>query len=438
VISNILIFSDYSGGAMVRWDSPKLNPSNRIYYRLGVNVYRAYGKDDYDLLNPSAVITTTSYTDNRVPLLKTIHPVSIQQLSKSEWQLELNDIPVSHDYPFTPAEQIGNLNATDDLIVAYTGYGNPGRIPVTKIKQTKIIISDYYKLEIPKYEFSLSILSKNISEYDISYYSKTDFRDHNIQLGYMLGLVVVSDGTMSPIGGGAVVPSGDPVEIWRSDITYAVSEPMDYIWSTAAFYNLWLYNHVCEPVYLLQRKYTGQYCPDCIEQLNNSGVAKADCPVCFGTGILGGYGTAMAIKITPMEFTRTKEISAGGHRDIGDTTVECLYPVLINVEDILIRQNGDRYVVNGVEYAGPRGDPMIQNLDVSIIPRGDLRYLASITSKDRVWSRNDIPDWLEQKTKTRDSHIERDTAGKYGDGLRTEGDETLNTYDAIKDFPELN
>jgi hypothetical protein len=81
---------------------------------------------------------------------------------------------------------------------------------------------------------------------------------------------------------------------------------------------------------------------------------------------------------------------------------------------------------------------MVQTLGLVILPHSDLRYKVPVISLDRVWSRTDIPDWLEQKTKTRDSFVERTTTGDAGDGQNLVGDESLNTYESVKMFPEAN
>ena len=173
--------------------------------------------------------------------------------------------------------------------------------------------------------------------------------------------------TVVPVGadGKPVRPpglQGDVINIMEVD-------KMDWIFAEEVRRNLWEFELSGEPAHLLLHKTRGVPC-GCL----TAGQARTGCPICYETGIVGGYYPALDFSfIDPDTGTSTETLEGG--RKVTRTSRSYLGPnPWIQAGDLIIRKNGERLVISNPTYKSPRGVLLQQEFDVNLLPPGDTRY----------------------------------------------------------------
>ena len=385
-LGNIVVFSTFDRGCSIRWDPPYLNPENAGYVLSGVNVYRAFSSDDKVLLTPAPVGEIT-YTDTRGPELVTDNSPTIKELAEGTYEITLAYPPHQSSYPYGAMDSGGNANATNDLVISYTD-GETIRIPVYRVSGNRVLFRRKASVSLPKVALSFNLTNPDFENFSVSYYRLLSYETANVPPGYILSLV-----------------DGESTEIWFSPIVYAQAAMGSWIWTEAKRRSQWLYDHFGERVMVLKQKHAGETCPACREQMADYG-PNPKCTNCYGTGITGGYSSPIHTVIVPPEYSRDLELKERGLIESGHSSAETLSEVLFTNGDVLIRQNGERFVIVSVQYAGPRGIPMVQTLELVKLTMVDWRYSIPASpapqtfTSDGLLNRADISDWRELKTKT--------------------------------------
>lgn len=145
----------------------------------------------------------------------------------------------------------------------------------------------------------------------------------------------------------------------------------DYIWNRANQLNAWLLEQAGERVLFFLRKRTGERC-ECYDSVHGRG--RADCPTCFGTGYVGGFEGPFETQTTPFEGQKAVELTEMGLTMNVSYEISILDPFLLATGDLLVRPDGQRYMVNGVTPVGPRGTIRVQSASVSRLPESDFLY----------------------------------------------------------------
>lgn len=155
-------------------------------------------------------------------------------------------------------------------------------------------------------------------------------------------------------------------------------EKLDYQWREAVRRNRWILEQGGERVKIFLRKNVGLPCP-CIQDEYHK-QAQADCLICFGMGIVGGYEGPYDILVAPDDAE--KKVT---QKDIG-RTVEHSYEVwtgpapLIAHRDFIVKINGERYSVGPVRMPTNRGMVLQQHFNIGHIDEKDVRYQVPMDS----------------------------------------------------------
>jgi hypothetical protein len=130
---------------------------------------------------------------------------------------------------------------------------------------------------------------------------------------------------------------------------------------------------------LFVRKKFGRACPVCLDW-DTKEITNSDCPVCYGTGIVGGYYPVVDYNITTQPGWNRRIVSGepprGTHSDITKpTNRSVLYPA-IDTRDVWLRSdNGERYIIDSYTVIAQfKSVPLIVSPVLKLAPMTDIVY----------------------------------------------------------------
>jgi len=141
--------------------------------------------------------------------------------------------------------------------------------------------------------------------------------------------------------------------------------------------NQWIFEEVGEPAYLMFKKSRGKICGCATVGL---GQGRTACPICFGTGIVGGYYGPYDFIYIPPDSALSVELNEGGRKVTRDSRSYIGPTPIVQAGDLIIRRNGERLVIGNVVYKQPRGILLQQEFVTSLLDEGDTRYLIPINT----------------------------------------------------------
>lgn len=130
---------------------------------------------------------------------------------------------------------------------------------------------------------------------------------------------------------------------------------------------------------LLKRKKFGVRCPQCLDHDTNE-VTDSECPICYGTGLVGGYYPAVEFWFTlPANFNRRLTIAQpprGMHGDKDLQGARCVLYPQIDTRDIWVQAATDeRYVIDSYQVVAEiRGLPLVAMAQLRLAPATDIVY----------------------------------------------------------------
>ena len=136
--------------------------------------------------------------------------------------------------------------------------------------------------------------------------------------------------------------------------------------------------------FLLKRKKFGVSCtnPACLEW-DTREVTDSNCPICYGTGIVGGYYPGIEHYFTFNPGTK-RRINAGQpprgvHSDINDSVRSILYPN-IDTRDVWVNVGSDqRYIVDSYDViVDMKSVPLVGTVHLKLAPATDVVYSVPI------------------------------------------------------------
>ena len=134
------------------------------------------------------------------------------------------------------------------------------------------------------------------------------------------------------------------------------------------------------PGFLLKRKKFGPECPnpDCLEW-DTREVTDSNCPICYGTGITGGYYAGIEHYMT-LQSGGSRRIDAGSpprgvSADMNDVARSILYP-RIDTRDVWVASGSDaRYIIDGYSVVVDiKGLSLVGNVQLKLAPATDVVY----------------------------------------------------------------
>jgi len=152
-------------------------------------------------------------------------------------------------------------------------------------------------------------------------------------------------------------------------------EKLDWIWREAIRRNKWVLYQGGERVKVFIRRVVGHRC-GCWSPEHKQG--RADCEVCYGTTIIGGYDGPYDIIIAPDDADKTIAQSNRGRNFIHTYETWTGPSPLLSQRDFIVKLNGDRYGIGPVRMPSNRGMQLQQFFTVSHLDEQDMRYELSI------------------------------------------------------------
>lgn len=177
-----------------------------------------------------------------------------------------------------------------------------------------------------------------------------------------------------------VVPVGDrgeehgPGSIGSEVVDSMQVDRIDYMQKRMVEYNAWIFEQTGEPAYLMFRRTCGERC-GCSSDATQGRTA---CPVCFETGIKGGYYGPFDFLFQDPDVGAIRTIDEGGKKVERQSRSYLGRTPIVQDGDLIIRHNGERLVISGVTYKMPRGVLLQQEFNVELRPPKDVRYLIPI------------------------------------------------------------
>ena len=132
--------------------------------------------------------------------------------------------------------------------------------------------------------------------------------------------------------------------------------------------------------YLLKRKRYGHPCQAC-QEYDTKEVQFDRCPICYGTGFIGGYFPGIDFRVTSgewdREFKRDPEI--GNRNDLMKEGRAVAYPYL-DTNDVWVRaDSGERYFINRIKSIAEIGNiPIIVSVELRLAPVSSIIYTVPL------------------------------------------------------------
>lgn len=135
--------------------------------------------------------------------------------------------------------------------------------------------------------------------------------------------------------------------------------------------------------FLLKRKEWGTRCPTCTD-FDVGEVINGSCPICFGTGIVGGYYPGIEYWV---ETTPNKRNQATTEQGIGVTNQQVLtgravaYPWISSMDLWVDAETNERFIIRAIQHlAEMEGKPLVLGLELRRLPDTDISKDVPIES----------------------------------------------------------
>jgi hypothetical protein len=196
-----------------------------------------------------------------------------------------------------------------------------------------------------------------------------------------------------------VVPIGDHGELHKPGaygsevVDSSMVDRMDYMQAEQVRRNSWLFEQVAEPAYLYLRRVRGERCECRVNGLDN---ARTGCLVCYETGIVGGFYGPFDFGYVDPDEGALRTLEEGGVKVQRTSRSYLTLTPVVQDGDLIIRRNGERLVIDDVNYVRPRGVLLQQDFNVELLNPKDTRYLIPVVEPNPPLIYNPInPDPLD-------------------------------------------
>lgn len=375
---NLCVLDATRGVVNLQWDDPAVLAVNQRFRLLGVNIYRSFDSEfgPFHRLTDLPVGTTfwRDETDNELVVDEDVS-TSFTLFGNATTELDgPRYVFKTLHYPIvSPGSQKTPTNDPEDVHVYIDGV----RANVLRVNGPtgEVEIDPYLRPEVGKQKFLLPNLPTQSSRVTCSYrYTKslvkTDLRQ---RIFYRVTAVGIPDCcSWGEATNEDLVET--PIEHGAATSTFEM-EKLDWIWRSAIRNNRFILEQGGERVRVFLRKNVGIPCP-CFSQTHKQ--PQSDCPICFGTSIVGGYEGPYDIILAPDD----SEMRIA-QKDIG-RTIEHAYEVwtgpqpVLSQRDFILKLNGDRYSVGPVRQVRLRATPLQQHFMIGAFDEKDIRYRVPV------------------------------------------------------------
>jgi len=373
---NVFCVHPFVDGALdIRFDNPVDDPDNANFDITGVNVYKSPNSEfgPYKLLTETPIGTLT-YRDRVTNELIVDEDVTNNFISRgdnerNEYIFKTMHRPIVKDSP-----QLSYASDTKDIVVKIDkGDGELVETPIYRVigstGEVFLITSGYYDHATRKtITARLPDFNNSASRVLCTYRYNTN--SVPLRIDNRIFYKVTTIGTRKD--------TGEIVETPLNQVegeTFQQVERINWMWREAIRRNRWILQQGGERVKVFIRKWMGTRCPDWSDTHKRS---YHDCPICYGTGYVGGYSGPFDIIIASPEAPRNKEIAETGMRlNFSFSTWTGPSP-LLSQRDFIIRANGERYAVGAITPEGAHGAIFQQHFEVQYIDTRDARYKVPV------------------------------------------------------------
>jgi hypothetical protein len=349
----------------LRWDVPTNLTQNSRFSVIGVNIYRSFDSEfgPYHRLNDVPIGTTFWRDMNQITLVLG-EDISKQFIVKGTTDPDRQWVFRTRHNPIVIQPWLGTMDcASLNVYVTINGV----RASVSKIVAAhgEVTLNNEVMFDVVSQQKIDPVLPTSDSDVILATYRylenevKTDL---GRRIHYRITTVALDGKTNELIE--------TPLDRAAVSNNYR-AETLDYIWREAVRRNRFLLYQAGERVKLFIKRTVGQKC-GCRSDTHKQ--PSADCLVCYGTGIIGGYDGPYDIIVCPDDSERAIEQSNRGR------TVVHVYDSwtgpspLLSQRDFVVKLNGERYAIGPVRMPTARGMQLQQHFPLSYIDEPDMRY----------------------------------------------------------------
>lgn len=398
---NFRVFHAYTTGVFdLCWDSPYIDPRNAEHVVTGVNVYRSIDSSEgpWTLVN-SSPLTVDFYRDQSQNIAVVDEVVN----NTTHLRIEEHCVVIqTQNYPLVFSETDQTLLTDTDLITVKI---DGKQVMVKSINSWTGEIELFSEPEYdPVFERFIDLpVPTNSSVIEISYvYNNLVLQDDRLvdQRIFYKVTSVTNDGNETRIADAPIA-------------SYQDLDALTYIWKNIISKQKFLLEQAGEVAKVFIQRSAGVRCTehDILDRELYGDDERRTCPVCYGTGFEGGYIGPFDLLIGNFDAATTyKRANKGRKKTKSQETFTINYPVL-RQGDIIVRQNGERYVVGPVRRKESNGLLLQQDFELHILQPSDILYKITIPGVPDIYPKIDkptVPDYKEVKGKSaRFSNIER-------------------------------
>lgn len=365
----------------IHWDDPELNCKNAGFEIVGVNVYRSVASDrgPYHRINRYPIggnfyrdITTNVYVHreviewNRDWLSRGDDPNVVRWVLCTQFPMVKRDS--QKEAADSPSDVVLEIDGQVVPVDSVNGRGREIRL-ITEAFQDEAT-----EREIPP------VLPTESSVVTVSYYRNTNFVKTDLDTRSFYRITTVA---VDPTNGTGLVET--PLDQSPALHSHEV-ESLDWVWKEAIRRNLWILQQGGERVKVFVQKTHGTpcVCRRDIETLEFSKQPNAHCPICFGTGFVGGYEGPYELIIAPDDQERNVEKTMWGKN------LQHMYEVwttprpVLTQRDFIVKQTNERYSIGPVRRPSVRGMHLQQHFTINYLAEEDIRYEVPIFGTDTL------------------------------------------------------
>jgi hypothetical protein len=371
---NVEVVSPLFAGTMdIRWDQPAILAKNGKFQILGVNIYRSDTSErgPYHRLNVAPVGGTfyRDFTDN-VLVEREVVDWNLSWLTRGESSNARPWVFRTQHYPIVKKSgQAIAANSPSDvqliidnrIIPVHEVFGPTGEITLINARGYDFATSRWIEPVLP-----VGVQTAVSLTY---YYNRnTVHTDLDKKTWYRVTTVALDPA--SPTGFRET-----PLEFTEA-VTYRAVERLDYMWREAIRRNNWILEQGGERVKVFIMKTSGERCWCRRDPKTMEFTQQPDnrCPVCFGTGFVGGYEGPYDMILSPDDSDRAVRQGATG-RFLDHTQDVWTGPSpLLTQRDFIVKQTNERYSIGPVRKPSARGNIMQQHFQIKYLDSLDIRY----------------------------------------------------------------
>lgn len=366
---NVHVNSSYEKGSFdIRWTNPAELQANTCFDIVGVNIYRAFSNFGPWMRLNIEPVGSRYWRDNARVRLVLMENVSNQFIARGpkddpagKFVFRTQYSPI-HIGPAMNDPNCTNLNVqvTVNNIPAYVQeiHSIPGIVELRHLPTFDVTGQKQINPVIPLNPNDVVLATYKYVENVIP----TDLAK---KLFYRITTVVV-DSTGNLIE----TPLERSTQSNKDEV-----EKLDYIWTEAIRRSKWILFQGGERVKVFLKKTAGFKC-GCNSDTRKQ--ARADCPLCFGAGFIGGYDGPYDIIIAP--DNAEKSVTQGNRgKNLAHTydTWTANEP-LVSRRDFIVKQNGDRYAIGSVSMPSNRGTQLLQFFPISYLDEASILYKVPV------------------------------------------------------------